>query len=66
MVITDLGVLQPDPKSCELVMTSINPGVTRDQCTAATGWPLRFADDLRQTALPTYHEIDALRELQAA
>ncbi len=52
MVITDLGVLQPDPKSCELVMTSMHPGVTRDQCTAATGWPLRFADDLGQTALP--------------
>ncbi len=66
LVITDLGVLQPDPKSCELVMTSMHPGVTRDQCTAATGWPLRFADDLGQTALPTNHEIDALRELQAA
>lgn len=66
LVITDLGLLQPDPETCELVMTSLHPGVTRDECTAATGWPLRFAHDLSQTALPTPHEIETLREIQAA
>ncbi|MBI5087470.1 MAG: CoA-transferase subunit beta [Actinobacteria bacterium] len=66
LVITDLGLLEPDPESCELVMTAIHPGVTREQCTAATGWPLRFAADLRETEWPTEHELSTLREIQAA
>lgn len=66
LVITDLGLLQPDPDTSELTMTALHPGVTREQCTAATGWSLRFADDLAETAMPTDHEIDALREIQAA
>ena len=65
-VITDLGVLQPDPVTCELVMSSLHPGVTRDECSAATGWPLRFAADLAQTAPPTDLEIAALRTVQSA
>jgi glutaconate CoA-transferase subunit B len=66
LVITDLGLLEPDPRSCELVMTAMHPGVTREQCSAATGWPLRFADELRETARPTVHEIETLRGIQAA
>jgi glutaconate CoA-transferase subunit B len=66
LVITDLGILQPDPDTCELVMTSMHPGVTREKCTAATGWPLRFADDLGETAWPTDLEVDTLREIQEA
>lgn len=65
-VITDLGILRPDPDSCELVMTAMHPGVTREMCTAATGWPLRFATDLGETSRPTEHEIATLREIQAA
>ena len=66
LVITDLGILQPDPDTCELIMTAMHPGVTPDKCSAATGWPLRFAADLGETAWPTDHEIDELREMQAA
>jgi glutaconate CoA-transferase, subunit B len=66
LVITDLGLLQPDPDTCELVMTAMHPGVTRDDCVAATGWPLTFAADLGQTAWPTDDEIAMLREIQAA
>jgi glutaconate CoA-transferase subunit B len=66
LVITDLGLLQPDLETSELVMTAMHPGVTRGDCTSATGWPLRFADDVGETALPSDHEIDALREIQAA
>ncbi|HZE67356.1 MAG TPA: CoA-transferase [Sporichthyaceae bacterium] len=62
-VITDLGVLQPDPATCELVMTALHPGVTREQATAATGWELRFADDLQTTPLPTALELTTLRGL---
>jgi glutaconate CoA-transferase subunit B len=65
-VITDLGVMTPDPVDCELVMTAVHPGVTPEQCAAATGWTLRFADDLSVTDPPTTSELAALRELQAA
>lgn len=65
-VITDLGVLEPDPGSCELTVTALHPGVTRQQIVEATGWALRFADDVTTTAAPTDDELSALRALQAA
>jgi glutaconate CoA-transferase, subunit B len=65
-VITDLGILEPDHQSCELTVTALHPGVTVEQCREATGWPVKFAADLAQTAAPTSHELAVLRELQAA
>jgi len=65
-VVTDLGILEPDPDTCELVMKRTHPGVTREQCIAATGWPLRFADDIGETVWPTDAEITTLREIEAA
>ncbi|MCE9622318.1 MAG: CoA-transferase subunit beta [Actinomycetia bacterium] len=65
-VITDLGVLEPDPTSCELCMVALHPGVTPEQAISATGWPLRFADALHTTDMPTTLELETLRELQAA
>ena len=65
-VVTDLGVLTPDPETCELVMSALHPGVTREQCSEATGWALRFADDLPTTEAPSALELDTLRALQAA
>jgi glutaconate CoA-transferase subunit B len=47
-----------------MVVTSIYPGVTREQLTAATGWPLRFAAEVRDTAPPTQEELSVLRDLQ--
>ena len=62
-VITDLGVLEPDPGTCELVMTELHDGVTADDARAATGWELRVADDLSATPEPSSDELAALREL---
>lgn len=62
-VITDLGVLEPDPDTRELTMTSLHPGVSADDARAATGWPLRFADDVATTDEPTTEELDVLRSL---
>ena len=66
LVITDLGILRPDTVTNELTMTALHPGVTREQCAAATGWPLRFDAELELTDAPTDHEMALLRELQAA
>ena len=64
-VITDLGVLEPDPATCELTLTQIHPGVDVEQAVAATGWALAVSPDLRQSDPPTEAEVAVLRELEA-
>ena len=64
-VITDLCILEPEPGSRELVVTSIHPGITRAQISEATGWDIRFANDVIETAAPTPTELDALRAFLA-
>jgi len=63
-VVTDLGVLEPDPETRELVQTQLHPGVTADQARAATGWPLRVAEQPAVTEPPTADELAALRSLK--
>jgi glutaconate CoA-transferase subunit B len=65
VVITDLGVLRPDPRTCELTLTQVHPGVSVEQAVEATAWPLRLADDLKQTEPPSERELRVLRELKA-
>jgi glutaconate CoA-transferase subunit B len=62
-VITDLGVLEPDPQTKELVLTQLHEGVEVEQAREATGWELRVADEVVITGPPTSEELDALREL---
>lgn len=64
LVITDLGILIPDPRTCELTLTHVHAGVTVDQVRAATGWPLAVAPDVSETDPPTPEELKALRNLQ--
>lgn len=66
LIITDLGILEPDPISCQLVQTQIHPGVTIEQCIENTGWKLSIADNLVVTEPISDREISALRTLQAA
>ena len=64
-VITDLGVLEPDPESRELTLVQTHPGVDAEQAREQTGWDLAVADDLRVTDAPSDEELAALRELVA-
>jgi glutaconate CoA-transferase subunit B len=65
-VITDLGVLEPDPDhGGELTLTQVHPGAEVGAVRAATGWDLRIADALTTTQPPTAGELAALRELVA-
>ncbi len=63
LVVTDLCMLQPEQDTCEFIVTSLHPGVTREQVQQNTGWPVRFADTVAQTAGPTADELAVLREL---
>jgi glutaconate CoA-transferase subunit B len=66
LVITDLGVLEPDPSTCELTLTRIHPGVNVADVRAQTGWPLVVGEPLTVTSPPTETELAALRSLIAA
>jgi glutaconate CoA-transferase subunit B len=61
-VVTDLGILEP--VDGELTLVRVHPGVSVDEAREATGWPLRVADDLRETDPPTTAELGALRGLE--
>jgi glutaconate CoA-transferase, subunit B len=63
-VITDLGVLEPDPETSELVLTALHHGVTVERVRAETGWPLQVAADLMITAPPSTTELETLRSLR--
>jgi glutaconate CoA-transferase, subunit B len=65
VVITDLGVLRPDPVSHELTLVSVHPGVEADAARDATGWDLAVAEDVGLTSPPTEVELTVLRELKA-
>jgi glutaconate CoA-transferase subunit B len=64
LVVTDLGVLQPDPQTCELTLTWVHPGVTVAQVQEATGWELAVAEPPAVTAPPTAEELSLLRALK--
>ncbi len=63
VVVTDLGLLEPRGEKRELVLTHVHSGIDAEQAVEATGWPLRVADDLRETRAPTDEELAALRGL---
>ncbi len=64
-LMTDLAVFEPEPGTSEMVVTSIHPGVTRDQINDDTGWPVRYAATIAETKAPTAEELVVLRELHA-
>ena len=65
LVITDLGVLQPDPDTCELVLTGIYGSVSVGRVRDSTGWDLRVSASLSEVAPPSQAELAALRALRS-
>jgi glutaconate CoA-transferase subunit B len=62
-VITDLGILTPDPVTKELTLTSVHAGVTVQQVVDETGWTLKVAATVDTTPEPTEKELAVLRDL---
>jgi glutaconate CoA-transferase subunit B len=62
VVVTDLGVLEP--RDGELTLTQLHPGVEPSRAREATGWELRIAQDVRESAAPNTAELTALRSLK--
>jgi len=63
LVITDLGLLRPDPESGELVLVGSYPGIKVPEVQEKTGWDLVVSPDLAEVPPPTKAELIALREL---
>jgi glutaconate CoA-transferase, subunit B len=64
-IITDLGILRPDPETREFTLVSMHPGTTVEQARETTGWDLEVAGSLDETAPPTGEELEILRDLRA-
>ncbi|MXY76252.1 MAG: CoA-transferase subunit beta [Acidimicrobiia bacterium] len=64
-VITDLGILRPDPQDNELTLVAVHPGVDTQDVQDKTQWPLRVASPLDVTDAPTSEELAALRDLKS-
>ena len=64
-LITDLCMFEPDPKTKEMTVVSIHPGVARAQIDANTGWTVRYADNVAETKPPVARELEVLRDLYA-
>jgi glutaconate CoA-transferase subunit B len=59
-VITTLGILRFDPQTCEMVLSSLHPGVMIEDVKANTGWQVSTASRLDQTPAPTDQELAAV------
>jgi glutaconate CoA-transferase subunit B len=64
-LVTDLCIFEPDPATKEMTVASIHPGVTREQIQENTGWTVRYANTVAETAPPTAKELEVLRDLHA-
>ena len=64
-LITDMAVYAPDPETCEMSVVSIHPGITRAQIGDSLGWPVRYAEQVVETPMPTANELEVLRDIQA-
>jgi glutaconate CoA-transferase subunit B len=65
LLVTDLCVMTPHAETNEFEVTRLHPGVTREEVSAATGWPVRFGATVTETPAPTREELEALRDLHA-
>jgi glutaconate CoA-transferase subunit B len=65
LIVTDLCLLTPDAETREFEVVSLHAGVSRDAVREATGWDVRFAGQVDDTAPPTTQELDTLRDLNA-
>ena len=52
-IITDLGVLEPDPETLEFTLTGLYPGVPASAAKERTGWDLAIAAEPEIIAAPT-------------
>jgi glutaconate CoA-transferase subunit B len=60
--ITSMGIFSFDPDTHEMILTACHPGVRVADIENETGWPLRIAPELTETAPPSGDELSAVRK----
>ena len=65
LLVTDLCVMRPDAETKEFIVTALHPGITSEQVRQNTGWVVRFAESVGETAPPDPYELEVLRDLNA-
>jgi len=61
-VITSLGVFSFDAETHEMVLDSYHPGVSVEQITNETGWPVQISSEIHETTPPSRNELAAVRK----
>lgn len=62
-LITNLGVLRPDPETKELMLATVHPDVTVEEVQKNTDWELKHAEKLTETPPPTERELAILGQI---
>ena len=62
-VVTDLGVFDFGGDDCSMRARSLHPGVTAEEVTSRSGFPVEFPSDLAETRAPTEEEGRLLAEI---
>jgi len=65
VIVTDVGILKPQPGSGEFALSVLYPGIPAEEARAGIGWPLALAPEIETHAAPTASELAALRALEA-
>jgi acyl CoA:acetate/3-ketoacid CoA transferase beta subunit len=63
IVVSNLGVLDFSGPDHAMALRSVHPGVTVDDVTAATGFPLAVTGQVPETRLPTAAELTLIRDV---
>ena len=61
-VITSMGVFSFDAENHEMVLDSYHPGVSVEQITNETGWPVQISSEIHETTAPSRNELAAVRK----
>jgi glutaconate CoA-transferase subunit B len=64
-LITDLCMMRPDPETLEFIVQSLHPGVSLAEVLGNSSWPVRCAEKIEETPLPTHSKLETLRDLYA-
>ena len=64
-VITTKGILRFDPRTKEMILDSVHPGVTVEEVIENTGWDLKLASRVESTKPPTRPELRIIRNQDA-
>ncbi|MBA4603828.1 CoA-transferase subunit beta [Thermoactinomyces mirandus] len=62
-LITNLGVLRPDPETKELMLATVHPGVTVEEVRKNTDWELKLSGMLEETPTPSEQELEVLHQI---